>query len=79
MSEERSGEQDSLTIYEKLFGPFVYPVDENGRPDFGSIEISGRRLKVVSVDVYETDQEVIEACELEDGQILRGRSVKKQV
>jgi len=71
-------ESDQRTIFDKLFGNggFVYPIGEDGKPDYGFVSFGPREIRVVNVTIYNMDGKLVEALELEDGNILRGREVE---
>jgi hypothetical protein len=70
--------ESETTLYEKFFGNtrFVYSVDSWGEANYGTVSVGPKVLKVVNVSVIVQDGKFIESLELENGEFLRGRTMK---
>jgi len=70
-------EIEQRTLYEEFFGGrmFVYPLGEDGKPDYGSISFGNRTIRVVNVTVFDIDGKRVESLELETGNFLPGREI----
>jgi hypothetical protein len=64
------------TLYDEFIGDrFVYPLGEDGQPDYGFVSMGGREYRVVGVRVINIGGSLHESLELDNGMFLPGREM----